>query len=369
MSLKVGIIGLPNVGKSTLFNALTSSTVEAANYPFATINPNKSIVNVPDDRVLFLNKVFKPIKTTLATIEFVDIAGLVKGASHGEGLGNRFLSHIRECDALIEVVRCFENPKIIHVEQGIDPKRDIEIIDLELIMADLETLNKRIGKVETKARVNKDKDSVYEVKIISFLKEHLEKGVPVRRIPNLSKDDREFVRKNYFLLTEKPLIYVANISDQFISEPLNSTHFKVVNEIANNENTKVIPISIATENELSGLKENEKDEIFRELGIELDSLHRVIISAYKLLGLETFFTVGKDEVRAWTFKKGMNAKDCAGIIHSDFSRGFIKAKIYKFDDLVKFGNELSVKEAGKMRIEGKDYLMNDGDVAFFKFNV
>lgn len=369
MGLKVGIIGLPNVGKSTLFNALTLSHVEAANYPFATINPNNGIVSVPDKRVDFLSEKFKPVKTTYATCEFVDIAGLVKGASKGEGLGNQFLSHIRECDALIEVVRCFENNEIIHIENTIDPVRDAEIINLELVLADLETINKRIGKVGTKARVNKDKSSLFEMNVLNKLREHLEKGLPARSLTSLTSEEKEFAKKNYFLLTQKPLIYVANISDEDIKNPDENEYFKKLEELAKKENTLVLPLSVEIEAEIAELSGDEKIEYFQMLGIESDSLTKVIQTSFRLLGLATFFTVGKDEVRAWTFKEGMKASECAGLIHTDLERGFIRAEVYSYDDFVKYGSEQAVKEAGKLRIEGKDYLMKDGDIMFVRFNV
>lgn len=369
MGLKVGIIGLPNVGKSTLFNALTLNHVEAANYPFATISPNTGIVTVPDSRVKFLSSLFKPEKTIYAACEFVDIAGLVRGASKGEGLGNQFLAHIRECDALIEVVRCFENSEIVHVENNVDPKRDIETINLELIFADLETLNKRRDKIAPKARVNKEKLAMFELNILDKMIPFLEAGNPVRAMKNLTKEEYDYSRKNYFLLTQKPLIYLANISEEDIENPTNSTYFQVVQEIARNENTEVIPISVEIESEIATLSEDDKKSYEEILGIKEEMLPKVIKSAFNLLGLATFFTVGKDEVRAWTFKKGMTASECAGLIHSDLQRGFIRAEIYTYEDIFTYKSESAIKEAGKLRIEGKDYLMKDGDIVFVRFNV
>ena len=368
MSLKAGIVGLPNVGKSTLFNAITNSHVEAANYPFATINPNTGVVNVPDDRLNFLSNLFKPKRTIQATFEFYDIAGLVRGASKGEGLGNQFLGHIRECDAIVEVVRCFDSNEIIHVDESVDPKRDIETINLELAMADLATVEKRIAAISNKARINKDKESTYEMSLLEPLKEILEKGEPARLL-TLKEEDYEFAFKNYHLLTLKPIIYVANVSDSDYMDLDNCKYLNIVKEIASKEGSQVIPISCEIEYELSSLPKDERMEFLKSLGANESGLDKVIKSVYKLLNLETFFTVGEDECRAWTFHKGMLAPQCAGIIHTDFEKGFIKAEIYSYEDLVKYGSELALKEAGKIRMEGKTYVMKDGDVAFFRFNV
>lgn len=368
MSLKAGIVGLPNVGKSTLFNAITNSHVEAANYPFATINPNTGVVNVPDERLVFLSNLFNPKRTIQATFEFYDIAGLVRGASKGEGLGNQFLGHIRECDAIVEVVRCFESAEIIHVDDSVDPKRDIETINLELAMADLATVEKRLSAVENKARVQKDKESIYEVSILTPLKEILTKGEPARKLA-LSSEDFEYAFKNYHLLTLKPIIYVANVSDSDYMDLDNCKYLNVVKEIAKSENSQVIPISCEIEYELSSLPKEERIEFLSTLGATESGLDKVIKAVYRLLNLSTFFTVGEDECRAWTFKNGMLAPNCAGIIHSDFEKGFIKAEVYSYEDIKKYGSELALKEAGKLRIEGKTYEMKDGDVAFFKFNV
>lgn len=369
MALKVGIVGLPNVGKSTLFNAITAAQVEAANYPFATINPNTGIVAVPDPRLDYLSAAFAPQKTIAATVEFVDIAGLVKGASQGEGLGNKFLSHIRECDAIIEVVRAFESSEIIHVENSVDARRDIEIINFELIMADIETLNKRRLKVETKARVNKDKDAMFELEIVDVLLEALNKEIPARLVKKLNNTQLEYAEKNYFLLTMKPLIYVANIAEDDYLTYENNPHFQAISDKAHKEDTSVIAVSCAIEDELSRLEESEKHEYLQSLGVKESGLDKVIKAAYNLLGLQTFFTVGKDEVKAWTFIKGMTAPQCAGVIHTDFLRGFIKAEVYHYNDFVALKSELAVKEAGKLKIEGKDYIVKDGDIMFFRFNV
>ena len=368
MSLKAGIVGLPNVGKSTLFNAITNSHVEAANYPFATINPNTGVVNVPDERLDFLADLFKPQRKIQATFEFYDIAGLVRGASKGEGLGNQFLGHIRECDAIVEVVRCFDSTDIIHVEESVDPKRDIETINLELAMADLATVEKRISAVETKARIQKDKESVYEMSVLTPLHEMLQKGEPARKV-HLKPEDYEFAFKQYHLLTLKPIIYVANVSDADYQDLDNCKYLNVVKEIAASENAQVIPISCEIEYELSALPKEERVEFLATLGTTESGLDKIIKAVYKLLNLSTFFTCGEDECRAWTFKNGMLAPQCAGIIHTDFEKGFIKAEVYSYEDIHEHKSELALREAGKLRIEGKGYEMQDGDCVFFKFNV
>ena len=367
MGLKAGIVGLPNVGKSTLFNAITSSQVEAANYPFATIEPNHGTVIVPDERVDNLVKIFNPRKTIYTTFEFFDIAGLVKGASKGEGLGNKFLANIRECDAIIEVVRCFEDSDIVHVESSVDPVRDIEIINLELIMADLETASNRLGKIENKARISKDKDALLEVNLLTKIKETLNKELPIRTL-SLNEDEKK-IMKNFGFLTSKPIIYVANVSDGELSDLENSKHYQEVVEYAKKENAQVLAISCAIEAELSQYSKEEKEEFLKTLGVKESGLDKLVKATYKLLNLSTFFTVGEDEVRAWTFTNGMLAPDCAGIIHTDFKKGFIKAETYTYEDIIEFKSEASLKEHGKIRIEGKEYKAKDGDIFFFRFNV
>lgn len=367
MGLKAGIVGLPNVGKSTLFNAITKNHVEAANYPFATINPNIGSVLVRDERVDNLSKLFNPKKTIYTSFEFTDIAGLVKGASKGEGLGNQFLSHIREVDAIIEVVRCFEDSNIIHVENNVDPIRDAEIIKLELVLSDLEVVSNRLSKIESKARISKNKDSIKEVNLLLKAKEHLLNNNPLRCL-SLSEEEI-LIMKNFNLLTIKPIMYVANLSDKDLSNIENCSHYNSLREYAMKENAKIIPISCAIEEELSNYNVEERDEFLKTMGINQSGLDVLIVESYKLLNLSTFFTVGEDEVRAWTFKNGMKAPECAGVIHSDFEKGFIRAQVYSYDDIIEYKTENALKEAGKIRVEGKDYIAKDSDIFFFLFNV
>ncbi|MBR1416863.1 MAG: redox-regulated ATPase YchF [Bacilli bacterium] len=366
MALKAGIVGLPNVGKSTLFNAITKKNILAANYPFATIDPNVGVVTVPDTRLEFLNNMYVPERMIPTTYEFTDIAGLVKGASKGEGLGNKFLSHIRETDAIVEVVRCFDNPDIIHVEGNPDPIRDIEIINLELIFSDMEIAETRLNKIAKKAETTKEKETVLEYNVLNKCIEALNNNIPLRRV-ELTEDEL-LLLKNFNFITLKPIIYVANVSEDDVV----IGHNKYTDEVSNyakEEGSEVVVMSCAMESELSELNDDDKQVFLNDMGITNSGLDKLIYATYELLGLKTFFTVGKDEVRAWTFKDGMKAPECAGIIHSDFQRGFIKAEVTSFEDLRTLGSELKVKEAGKLRLEGKDYLMQDGDIVLFRFNV
>ncbi len=363
--LKAGIVGLPNVGKSTLFNAITKKEILIANYPFATIDPNVGIVNVPDERLIELEKKYNPKEVKPAAFEFVDIAGIVKGASKGEGLGNKFLSHIREVDAICEVVRCFENKEITHVEGSVDPIRDIEIINLELALADLEIVSNRLDKIKKKAQTTKDKESLIELSAIEKSKEALEKNIPLRLIKY--EEDELFALKSFNLLTLKPHIYLANVSEDEINTE--NEYVKQVKEYAMKENSKTIQVSAKIESELSELDEEDRKEMLQELGIEKSGLDKLIETTYSILGLKTYFTAGPQEVKAWTYKDGMNAKQCAGIIHTDFEKGFIKAEVISYQDLIEAGDEQKVKEQGKLRLEGKEYLMQDGDICHFRFNL
>ena len=367
MPLTAGIVGLPNVGKSTLFNAITKSQVEAANYPFATIQTNVGVVEVPDARVDRLAELFQPKKTIYTTFEFTDIAGLVKGASKGEGLGNQFLSNIRLTDAICHVVRCFDDPNITHVEGSVDPLRDIEIIQLELVMADLQSVENRLSKVERKAQTNKDQAAVAEVSVLKKIQEALLAGKSARSV-ELDKEELAIV-KAFSLLTLKPMIYVANMNDEEIVNPEANPYYQQVAKLAQSEHNLVVPICAKIEEELSSLDKAEKAEFLSELGIAQSGLDQIIQSAYHILNLRTFLTAGTDECRAWTFRKGMKAPQCAGVIHSDFEKGFIRAETYAFADIDALGSEQAVKEAGKLRLEGKDYEVCDGDVLHFRFNV
>lgn len=366
MSLTAGIVGLPNVGKSTLFNAITNQKILAENYPFATIEPNVGVVTVPDERMDKLKEMYQPERFIPTAYEFTDIAGLVKGASQGEGLGNKFLSHIREVDAIVEVVRCFDDGKIIHVEGNIDPIRDIETINLELAIADLDIINNRLERVAKKARTTKNKDDLVEVEALEKAKQALEENKALRQVDFTEEELKSL--KSYSFLTLKPIIYLANIKESDLTNPDNK-YVQQVKEYASKENAQVVSLCAKVEEDLSELTKEEKQEMLEALGLEVSGLDQLIQATYDILGLATYFTVGKDEVRAWTFKKGMNAKQCAGIIHTDFEKGFIRAEVISYDDLIKYGSELKVKEAGKARLEGKDYLMQDGDICHFRFNV
>ena len=364
--MKLGIVGLPNVGKSTLFNAITNAGAEVANYAFCTIEPNVGVVAVPDYRLDELAKMYSPKKITPAVIEFVDIAGLVKGASKGEGLGNKFLSHIREVDAVIHVVRCFDNDDIMHVSGSVDPKRDIETINLELILSDLEILDRRIDRTAKAAKG--DKSLLTELEFLKRLKTELENGVSARAVE--ADDDEKAILADIGLLSAKPVIYACNMSeDDFASNIENNERYKAVCEIAKAEGAEVLPICAELEAEISSLSKEEKEMFLSDAGIESGGLDMLIQRSYSLLGLISYLTADEPEVRAWTIKKGTKAPQAAGKIHSDFERGFIRAEVISFDELMACGSMQAAKEKGKIRSEGKDYVMQDGDIVLFRFNV
>ncbi|WP_027308209.1 redox-regulated ATPase YchF [Caloramator sp. ALD01] len=365
--MKLGIVGLPNVGKSTLFNAITQAGAESANYPFCTIEPNVGVVAVPDKRLDVLANMYNPEKVTPAIVEFYDIAGLVRGASKGEGLGNKFLSHIREVEAIVHVVRCFEDTNIVHVEGSVDPIRDIETINLELIFSDMEVLDRRIDKTRKTARSG-DKKAQEELNFMERLKAHLEQMKPARTI-EMTDEEREFL-KQYFLLTSKPVLYVANLSeDDIINGYDNNRLLNKVIEYAKAENSQVIPLCAKLEEEISMLSDDEKQEFLSDYGLEEPGLNKLIRASYDLLGLISFLTAGPKEVRAWTIRKGTKAPQAAGKIHSDIERGFIRAEVISFEDLVSSGSETAAREKGLIRLEGKEYVVQDGDVIVFRFNV
>lgn len=365
--MKLGIVGLPNVGKSTLFNAITKAGAESANYPFCTIEPNVGVVSVPDKRLDVLEKMYTAKKKVYTAIEFYDIAGLVKGASKGEGLGNKFLSHIREVAAIVHVVRCFDDGNVVHVEGSVDPIRDIETINLELIFSDLEVLERRMEKTLKLARSG-DKTAKFEYGVMERMKEHLENNLPIRTLET-NEDEDAFI-KTLFMITSKPVLYACNVSeDDIMSGNTNNEYVQKVKEYAEKENSGVMVVCAKLEEDLSGLEDEEKAEMLSEYGLEESGLDKLIQASYKLLGLMSFLTAGVQEVRAWTIKQGTKAPQAAGKIHSDIERGFIRAEIVSYDDLVECGSEAKAKEKGLFRLEGKDYIMKDGDVVNFRFNV
>ncbi|MCB9025545.1 MAG: redox-regulated ATPase YchF [Bdellovibrionaceae bacterium] len=367
MALQVGIVGLPNVGKSTLFNALTAAKAESANYPFCTIDPNVGVVTVPDHRLTEISKFVKPQSVVPTAIEFVDIAGLVAGASKGEGLGNQFLANIREVDAILHVVRCFVDDNIIHVEGSVDALRDIETINTELLLADLDSVDKKYQKVEKVARTTKDKAMMGEAVLLKKFKDALESGKPARSV-EITENDQEFM-KHIHLLSMKPVLYVCNIGESEINNEESNIHVQKVKQIAKEENNECVTICTALEAEISQLPKDEQKEFLESAGLEEPGLNKLIKEAYKLLGLITYFTAGEKEVRAWTIRLGTKAPQAAGVIHSDFERGFIRAETFHCNELFTLKSEAAVKEAGKYRSEGKEYVVKDGDIMLFRFNV
>ena len=364
--MKLGIVGLPNVGKSTLFNAITKAGAESANYPFCTIDPNVGIVRVPDERLEKLAEMYNPKKVTYTTIEFVDIAGLVRGASRGEGLGNKFLSNIREVDAIVHVVRAFDDSNIVHVDGSVDPRRDIETINMELIFADLEAIEKRMEKTRKQMKSG-DKKYLVELSLQERIKDGLEKGIPVRAM-SFDAEETEYVRQ-LFLLTSKPVLYCANVDEGTLADIDANPYVGMIREVAEAEQAELVVICASIEEEISQLDDNEKELFLEELGLKESGLDKLIKASYKLLGLISFLTAGEPEVRAWTIVEGTKAPQAAGKIHSDFERGFIRAEVIAFDDLMRCGSHAAAREQGLIRSEGKDYVMKDGDVTLFRFNV
>ncbi len=366
MALQCGIVGLPNVGKSTLFNCLSNAKAQSANFPFCTIEPNVGVITVPDERLNALAELVHPERIVPTTVEIVDIAGLVKGASRGEGLGNKFLANIRETDAIIHVLRCFDDDNITHVDGSVDPVRDKEVIDTELQLRDLETVEGRIPRIQKQAQAG-DRDAKVQFEVLSRYREALSQGRNARSVELLNKDE-ERVAHDLFLLTSKPVLYVCNVDDA--SAATGNAHVDAVREAIKDENAQLLVVAAQTESEIAELDTYEERQMFlHEIGLEESGVNRIIKAAYALLNLETFLTAGPKEVRAWTFRKGSKAPQCAGVIHTDFERGFIRAEVIKYDDYIHYGSEAAVKEAGKMHIEGKDYVFQDGDIVVFRFNV